>query len=123
MLTIAESFKRFREHFQLSKTDVAKTLGIKLPSYVYETESKNVYPNGATLIKLATAYNVSTDYLLGLSDNPDPNYSSVTGNKTVRALTGTDKEIINVLVASQKNLNETQQNLKMALSKFGINSD
>ena len=79
MLTIAESFKRFRRQFKLSKTDVARTLNIKLPSYAYETVEKNGkarYPGGEILIKLAKAYNVSTDYLLGLSDNPKPNNSA-----------------------------------------------
>lgn len=72
MLTVAESFKRFRKHFNLTKTDVARTLGIKLPSYEYESKKKTVYPTGTRLIKLAKAYNVSTDYLLGLTEDPRP---------------------------------------------------
>ena len=72
MLSIPDSFRRFRKQYNLTKTDVARTLGIKLPSYEYERKGKVVYPNGSTLIKLATAYNVTTDYLLGLSDDPRP---------------------------------------------------
>ena len=71
MLTIQESFKRFREQFNLTKTDIVNALNIKLPSYKYEDE-KTRYPGGETLIKLSTAFNVSTDYLLGLTDEPRP---------------------------------------------------
>ena len=74
MLSIPDSFRRFRKQYNLTQTDVARTLGIKPPSYEYERKCKGkvVYPNGSTLIKLATAYNVTTDYLLGLSDDPRP---------------------------------------------------
>ncbi len=69
-MTIAESLKRFRKEFRLSQKDVADTLGIKQPSYhVYE--SKTV-PSATVVLKLADAYDVTTDYLLGRSDEPRP---------------------------------------------------
>ena len=69
-MTIAESLKRFRRDFNLKQKDVANTLGVKQPTYnVYESKS---IPSAAIIIKLADAYNVSTDYLLGRSDEPRP---------------------------------------------------
>ena len=71
-LNIPASFGRFRKEFGLKKTAVATALGIQPPSYGYETEGKNNNPNAKTLFKLAKAFNVSTDYLLGLTDDPRP---------------------------------------------------
>ena len=44
-LNIPATFGRFREDFKLTKTAVAAALGIKPPSYGYETEGKNNNPN------------------------------------------------------------------------------
>ena len=71
-LNIPATFGRFREDFKLTKTAVAAALGIKPPSYGYETEGKNNNPNAKTLFRLAKAFHVSTDYLLGLTDDPRP---------------------------------------------------
>ena len=68
-MTIAESLKRFRKNFGITQQQVADTLGIKQQSYqVYE--SKNVIPSAAVIIKLAKAFDVPSDYLLGLRDTP-----------------------------------------------------
>ena len=71
-MTVTESFKRFRKDFNLTKTAVASTLGIRPTSYELERTDKDANPTAKTLIKLAKAYNISTDYLLGLSDEPRP---------------------------------------------------
>ena len=69
-MTIAEALKRFRKEFNLKQKDVADTLGVKQPTYnVYESKS---VPSAAVIVKLAKAYNVTTDYLLGQSDEPRP---------------------------------------------------
>ena len=69
-MTIAESLKRFRKTFNLNQKDVADVLGIKQQSYqVYESKTK---PSAEVIIKIADAYDVSTDYLLGRSDEPRP---------------------------------------------------
>ena len=69
-MTIAESLRRFRKEFNLKQKDVADTLGVKQPTYnVYESKS---VPSAAVIVKLANAYNVSADYLLGRSDEPRP---------------------------------------------------
>lgn len=69
-MTIAESLKRFRKDFRLSQKDVANAIGMSQQSYqAYETRSN---PSVTVITKLADAYNVSTDYLLGRSDTPRP---------------------------------------------------
>ena len=69
-MTIAESLKRFRKKFNLNQKQVAETLGIKQQSYqVYESKT---IPSATVVLRLADAYDVSTDYLLGRSDEPRP---------------------------------------------------
>lgn len=69
-MTVAEALKRFRKTFRLTQKDVATQLGITQQSYqVYEGKT---IPTATVLIKLADAYNVSTDYLVGRSDSPNP---------------------------------------------------
>ena len=69
-MTVAESLKRFRKEFRLSQKEVAAKIGTSQQSYqAYESRSN---PSVAIITKLADAYNVTTDYLLGRSDSPRP---------------------------------------------------
>lgn len=70
-LTVGEALKRFRGYLKLSQTDVAKSLGI-MPQAYYRYESGRRVPTANIILKLAQAYDVSTDYLLGVSDKPKP---------------------------------------------------
>ena len=70
-MTIGESFKRFRKEFNLTQSNVAEKLGILQQSY-YKYETDKVKPSAEIIIDLANAYDVSTDYLLGRSDEPRP---------------------------------------------------
>lgn len=88
-MTIAESLKRFRKEFNLSQREVAEVWGATPQAYqIYERSKDAVIPSAAVIIKLADAFNVSTDYLLGRSDTPQP-----TLTKTA------DEELINAVVA------------------------
>lgn len=66
-----DALKRFRKAIRLSQRDIATQLGM-LPQAYYRYESGQYLLPTAALVQLATTYNVSTDYLLGLSDNPRP---------------------------------------------------
>lgn len=69
-MTIAESFKRFRKEHGLTQAQVANALGVTQQAYqVYENKT---VPTATVLIKISNAFGVSTDYLLGLSDEPKP---------------------------------------------------
>ena len=70
-MEVAESFKRFRLKFNLSKSDVARALNITPQAYEYES-NKDKSPNLKTLLKLVDAYKVSLDYLAGLTDDSRP---------------------------------------------------
>ena len=68
MSLFSDRVKELRKSKGLTQRQVANALGITERSYQrYEAENN---PNNETLIKLADYFDVSTDYLLGRSDNP-----------------------------------------------------
>ena len=108
-MTIGESLKRFRKEFKLTRNAVAEVLGIKPQSYIYEV--KDVTPSAQVILDLAKHYNVSTDYLLGLTNNPKPlNRSEGSGCEQP---TDSDTELIQALI-------NTQESLNLALQKLGV---
>ena len=70
-MEVADALKRFRHEFGLSQRKVADLVGILPQAYSRYENGQYLLPTAAVL-KLATTYNVSADYLLGLSDNPRP---------------------------------------------------
>ena len=61
--------KELREDLDIKQKDIAEYLHIKQNTYSqYENEQRQLPID--VLIKLAKYYNVSTDYILGISDNP-----------------------------------------------------
>lgn len=70
-MEVNKALRRFREEFGLSQKDVADQLGI-LPQAYSRYETGKFQPKVNDLLKLAATYNVSTDYLLGLSNAPQP---------------------------------------------------
>lgn len=68
---ISEALKRFREEQQLTQRQLAEKIGIPYQSY-QANEYGSSSPSAKVIVKLATAFNVSADYLLGLSDEPRP---------------------------------------------------
>lgn len=72
-MTIAKALKRFRKEFRLSQRDVADVWGVTPQAYqIYERDTDPVIPSAEVLKKIAVAFDVSADYLLGLSDAPRP---------------------------------------------------
>lgn len=70
-MTLSESLKRFRSEYNLKQKDVAEKLKMKQPLY-QRYESGETVPAVTFIIKLADAYDVTADYLLGRSDKPHP---------------------------------------------------
>ena len=70
-MTFSESLKRFRSRYNLKQKDIAAKLNMKQPLY-QRYESGETVPAITFLVRLANAYDVSTDYLLGRSDEPHP---------------------------------------------------
>ncbi|MDY4676014.1 MAG: helix-turn-helix transcriptional regulator [Candidatus Borkfalkiaceae bacterium] len=61
-----------REDKDLNQTEVAKMLGMSQTGYSKYETGENDIPTDI-LIKLADFYDVSVDYLLNRTDNPDTN--------------------------------------------------
>lgn len=58
-----------REDRDVTQTEVAKYLGMSQTGYSKYETGENDIPTDI-LIKLSAYYNVSIDYILGISDNP-----------------------------------------------------
>ena len=70
-MTIGESLKRFRKSLGLSQKRLADSIGIACNAYqVWEYDK--AAPSAKMLMKMADTYGVTTDYLLGRSDIPNP---------------------------------------------------
>ena len=62
-----------REDRDMTQTDIANILKMSQTGYSkYETGENDIPTN--ILIKLAKFYKTSTDYILGLTNNPNPYY-------------------------------------------------
>ncbi|MFT3952494.1 MAG: helix-turn-helix transcriptional regulator [Oscillospiraceae bacterium] len=66
-----QNIKRMRENRELKQKDVARYLHVAQNTYS-QYETGTIMLTIETLEKLAKFYNTSTDYLMGLTDNPKP---------------------------------------------------
>jgi len=67
MINFAKRIKELRTEKGLTQTDVANFLNIKQQSYArYENDTAE--PSLEMVVKLAAFFNVTCDYLLGVSD-------------------------------------------------------
>ena len=66
---IGEKLKRLRQKKKLTQTEFANKIGISRGTYAHYEINKR-QPDYQTLIKIADFFNVSTDFLLGVTDNP-----------------------------------------------------
>lgn len=63
---IGNKIKKLREELGINQEDLAKRINVSASSVaMYETNKRQ--PNYETLTKLADLFNVSTDYLLGIT--------------------------------------------------------
>lgn len=62
-----------REDHDLSQEQIAEYLGMKQPQYSRYERGLRDAPTDV-IIRLAQFYQVSTDYILGLTNNPLPHY-------------------------------------------------
>lgn len=72
MADFAERIKELRIESGMTQTEVGNIIGVKRHS-VYTYEQGLNYPEVRNLIILADYFGVSTDYLLGRTDNPEIN--------------------------------------------------
>ncbi|MBQ6004778.1 MAG: helix-turn-helix transcriptional regulator [Selenomonadaceae bacterium] len=67
-MTYAEALKRFRHEYNLTQKQIADT--VKIFPQAYQVYEYGREPPLSMLHKLADAYNVSIDYLVGRSNTP-----------------------------------------------------
>ena len=95
-MTTGESLKRFRRDFDLKQGEVAEKIGMLQQGY-YKYESDSVKMPVDILVKIADAYGVSTDYLLGRSDTPKNPKISDADNELVETVIACNKALQKVL--------------------------
>lgn len=66
-MEIGERIKELREKKNLTQSELAEMLGFKTYTTVSKWESNDNYPKGRDLKKLSEIFNVTSDYLLGLT--------------------------------------------------------
>lgn len=71
-MTLHERLIELKESKQLLQKDIAAELGLSLRTYQYY-EHGDREPNASVLIAMSKYFNVSVDYLLGITDNPAVN--------------------------------------------------
>ena len=75
-ILLPERLKKLREKHNMTMEKIAALISVKRQTYNgYEAAPDKTYhrsPSYDVLIRLAALYGVSTDYLIGLTDNPAP---------------------------------------------------
>lgn len=94
-MEISESLKRFRKEYNLTQDEIAKVLGTS--KQVYYRYEKDVVPSAKIIKKIAVAFGVSADYLLGIRDN---NNST---DAIISAVTNCYKEVLQICGAVDNN--------------------
>lgn len=100
-----------RKNGNLTQDELSNFVGIERATIAkYETQKR--IPSYEHLVLLAYHFNVSTDYLLGLSDVSTYDVSAISASKytglsekalnTIKSLTESDKEKINRLFENEK---------------------
>ena len=71
-MAFTDKIQKLRKSKGLTQQQAAELLGISLSSYQkYERTKSPVMPSISVIIKIAEEFQVSVDYLLGLSDQAD----------------------------------------------------
>lgn len=71
-MTLADRLVSLQKERNVLKKDIADAIGVSVMGY-YRYERGDRQPTAEKLLALADFFNVSTDYLLGRSNNPAMN--------------------------------------------------
>ena len=104
--TITERIKKLRKRRDITQTEMAKKLSVTQSTYAhYERGSRD--PTYTTFIKICQIFDVSADYLLGLSDTKKHiTLESIRIN--TKGLSSFEQEIIAYLIKTFKDNNENE---------------
>ena len=70
MITFSKRLSQLQSENKFLKKDIAKAVNISIMAY-YRYEKSERHPTLPLLIALADFFDVSLDYLVGRTDNPD----------------------------------------------------
>jgi len=70
MPILSERLNQIKLDRNLLQKDIAEAVGVHVRTYQKYEKNERI-PDANTIIKLCNYFNVSADYLLGLSDNPE----------------------------------------------------
>lgn len=68
---LAKRLRELREENEYTQKDIADKIGLTKSAYGYYERGKSV-PDAQTLVQLSKIFDVTTDYLLGLSEDKKP---------------------------------------------------
>lgn len=71
-MNLSIALKRFRKEFKVTQKEAAHAANVSERNY-QDYEYGNVIPTATVLITLADHFNISLDYLVGRTDNPNVN--------------------------------------------------
>jgi transcriptional regulator with XRE-family HTH domain len=71
-MIIGERIRQLREHQGMSQAGLARTLGASNMAIHFLENGTTRAPHIDRLIAIATLFNVSMDYLVGLTEDPTP---------------------------------------------------
>ncbi|SHF50996.1 helix-turn-helix domain-containing protein [Caloramator proteoclasticus] len=105
---IGDRIKKLRTEKQITQPELAKILGVSRSTIaMYENNERE--PNIKTINKIADFFNVTTDYLLGRTDNPT---GMILTNKELNNYLPEEAKQRKIEVEIEKKPNLTEEELK-----------
>ncbi len=111
----SKRFVELREERNLLQSDVAKIFNVEQPT-VSQWENNKRIPDSSMIIIIANFFDVSTDYLLGRSDNRNPSNGLYT--KTITDEDGYSIEIKTEVPFSELSKEKQQDMIDVAMEKL-----
>ena len=71
-MTLSDGLRRFRKEFKLTQKQISSSIDVAESLY-HRYEYGKVVPSATVLIDISNNFNVSIDYLVGRTDNPEIN--------------------------------------------------
>jgi len=117
LLILAERLRKLRKEKGESQEYISKKLGLAHCTYgTYE--NARYLPDAKTIKELSQHYNVTSDYLLGLSDTPNM-LNTANNQKYIQILQTVDPDILDAFIDITKqgyDLNELKTGIESCIS-------
>lgn len=107
MKQLGDKIRELRERKNMTQTELSEILNMKTYTTVSKWEKNENFPKGKDLKKLAEIFNVTSDYLLGLSDEEKEKYHTERNPEILTIFKQLDKDRqSNVIDYATSQLNE-----------------